>query len=115
MICVRFQSQRKRQLARLPCAKSHRRVDRLLEDSLRRLRRDLFNLHAAGLRSHKHQLPGSAIEHDAEIKLAINRRSLFDQQPLHLLPLRSRLVRHQLHAENLLRVQFGIFARAAPP
>ncbi len=74
------------------------------------LRRHLFNLHAAGLRRHEDQLARRAVQHDAEIKLAIDSRGLFNQQPLHLLPLRAGLVRHQLHAEDVLRVQFGVFA-----
>ena len=86
----RLQPQRERQLARLPCAEPHRRIDGLFEDGLRRLCRDLLNLHAAGLRSHKDELASRAIEHDAEIELAINGRRLLDQQPLHLLPLRAR-------------------------
>ena len=107
----RLQSQREGQLARLPCAKTHRRIDRLLENGLGSLRRDFFNLHAAGLRRHKHQPARRAVEHDAQIKLALNRRGLFNQQPLHLLPLRAGLVRHQRHAQNVLAVLLGVFAR----
>ena len=107
----RLQSQRKSQLARLPRAKPNRRIDRLLEDGLGSLRRNLFNLHAAGLRRHKHQLARGAVQHDAEIKLALNGRGLFNQQPLHLLSLRPGLVRHQRHAQNVLRVQLGVLAR----
>ena len=107
----RLQAQRERQLSRLPCAETDRRIDRLLVNRLRILRRDLFNLHAAGLRSHKHQLARGAIEHDAEIQFAINVRGLFDQQPLHLLALWPGLMGHQLHAENVLGMQLGIFAR----
>ncbi len=85
---------------------------RLLEDGLGSLRRHFLNLHAAGLRGHEDQLAGRAVEHDAQIKLAIDGRGLLDQQPLHLLPLRAGLVRHQLHAQNVLGVQFGVFAVA---
>ena len=38
-----------------------------------------------------------------EVELAVDGRALFDQQPLHLLALRTGLVRHQLHAEDGLR------------
>ena len=71
-----------------------------------------LDLHAARLRSHKHQLARRAIEHDAQVKLAVDSRSLLDQQPLHLLPLRPGLVRNQLHAEDVLGVQLGVFAGA---
>ena len=82
----------------------------LLEDGVGIFRRDFLDLHAAGLRSHEDQLAGRAIEHDAEIELAVDGRRLFHQQPLHLLPLRAGLVRHQLHAENVFGVLLGIFA-----
>ena len=106
-----LQAQREGQLACLPCAKAHCRVDRLLEDGLRRFSRDLFNLHAAGLRSHKHQLARGAVQHNAQVELAVNRRGLFDKQTLHLLPLRPGLVRHQLHAQDGLGIALGILAR----
>ncbi len=62
------------------------------------------------MRRHENEFAGGAVEHDAEIELAVNGRGLFNQQALHLLPLRAGLVRHQLHAQNVLRVQFGVFA-----
>ncbi len=99
-----LEAQRKGQLARLPCAKADGRIDGLFEDGLGSLGGDLFNLHAAGLRGHEDQLACSAVEHDAEIELAIDGRSLFNQQPLHLLPLRAGLVRDQRHAENVFGV-----------
>ncbi len=83
-----------------------------LIDGLGGLGGHLFNLHAAGLRGHEDQLAGGAVEHDAEIKLAVDGRGLLDQQPLHLLALRAGLVRHQLHAENVLGVQLGLLAGA---
>ncbi len=104
-------AKREGQLARLPCAETDSGIDGLFVDGLRRLRGDFFNLHAAGLRSHEDQFAGGAVEHDAEIKLAIDGRRFFNQQPLHLLPLRAGLVRHQLHAQDVLDVQFGVFAR----
>ena len=107
-----LESQREGQLARLPRAEAHGRVDGLLEDGLGSLGGDFFNLHAAGLRSHEDQLAGGAVEHDAQIELAFNGRGLFDQQPLHLLALGTGLVGDQLHAENVLDVQFCVFAGA---
>ena len=56
----------------------------------------------------KTSLRCGAIEHDAEVQLAIDRRSLLDEQPLHLLALRAGLVRDELHAEDLLGVLLGL-------
>ena len=71
-------------------------------------RGDLFDLHAAGLRGHEDQLGRGAVEHDAEIELAVDGSGLFDEQALHLLALRAGLVRDELHAEDLLGVLFGL-------
>jgi len=106
----RLQSQRKGQLARLPCAEPDRRIDRLLVDGLGILGRDLFDLHAAGLRSHEHQLAGDTVEHDAQIELAVDSRGLLDEQALHLLALRTRLVGDELHAQDVLGVLLGFLA-----
>jgi len=65
--------------------------------------RHFFNLHAARFRRHKDVLPRLAVEHNAQIEFALNRQRLLNQQPLHQPAFRSRLVRHQRHAENLLR------------
>ena len=105
-----LEAEREGQLARLPCAKADGRIDGLLEDGFGSLGGDLFNLHAAGLRGHEDQLAGGAVEHDAEIKLAVDGRGFFNQQPLHLLALRAGLVGDELHAEDVLGVQFGVFA-----
>ena len=51
-----LQSEREGKLARLIGLEADRRVDISLLDSRRILRRDLFNLHAAGLRRHEDQL-----------------------------------------------------------
>ena len=54
-----------------------------LRIGFRRLRGDLFDLHAARRRSHEHRLALRAVEHDAEIQFALDGQRLFDQQPLH--------------------------------
>ncbi len=71
-----------------------------------------LDFHAARLGSHEYQLAGGAVEHNAQIQLAVDVRGLLDQEPLHLLSLRAGLVRDQLHAEDVLGVQFGVFAGA---
>ena len=106
-----FQAESKGQLARLPCTQSDGRIDALLEDCLWSLRGHHFNLHAASLRGHEHQLARCPVQHNAQIKFAINGRRFFNQQPLHFLPLRAGLVRHQRHAENVLGIKLGLSAR----
>src|SRR6202012_4051161 len=82
-------------------------IDVLLVDSVGVLGGNLFDLHASGLRGHEDELCLRTIEDNAEVELTVDRRGLFDEQPLHLLALRASLVRDQLHAENLLRVLLG--------
>ncbi len=50
-----FEAERKGELARLPCAEAHGRVDGFFEDGLGSLCGNFFNLHAAGLRGHEDQ------------------------------------------------------------
>jgi len=59
---------------------------------------------------HEDELADGAVEHDAEVEFAIDGRGLLNQQPLHLLALRASLVGDELHTENLLDVQVGVFA-----
>ena len=106
-----LESERKCQLARLPRAEPDGGVDTLLVDGVGVFGGDFLDLHAAGLRSHKHQLAGGAIEHDAEIEFAVDGGGLLDQQALHLLPLGSGLVGDKLHAEDVFSVLLGVFAR----
>ena len=106
-----LQSQRESQLARLPCAEANGRVDRLLEDRLRRLCGHLLDLHPSGLRCHKDQLARGAVEHNTQVELAFDRRGLLDEKPLHLLALGSGLVGLERHAQNVLGVLLGLLAR----
>ena len=107
----RLEPQGKGQLARLPRAKTNHWIDDFLEDGLGSLGRHDFDLHASGLRGHEDQPAGRAIEHNAEIKLAVDGRRLLDQQPLHLLALRTRLMRHQRHAEDVFGESVSLLAR----
>ena len=98
---LRLDAQRKGQLARLKGLQSHAGLDVLFQNRVRIFGRNLFNLHAAARRGHKHRLAHGAINHDAEIQFAINRQSLFHQQPLNFLPFGASLVRDQIHAQHL--------------
>ena len=102
-----LQPQGKSDLASLVVGESDDRINLFLVDRLGILGGDFFNLHTAGLRSHEDQLACCAVQHDAEIQLAIDRGCLFYQQALHLLPLRSGLVSHQLHSQDGLGCIFS--------
>ena len=79
------------------------RIERFFQNQLRRFGGDFFNLHAARRRRHEYRLALHAIEHDAQIQLALDGQRLFDQQALHDAAFRAGLVRHQLHAQHLAR------------
>ena len=66
------------ELARLERHEADARIDVDADDLLRRLRRDLFDVHAAGGARHDHRLAGRAIEHDAQIELARHLQPFFD-------------------------------------
>ena len=118
---LRLQPQLEGDLARLEGLEADRRIDVLLDDRLRVLGRNLFDLHPAGLRGHEDRTRDRAVQQNAQIQFAGNRQRLFDQQPPHLLALRTGLVGHQLHPENLfrqfagLRVALGQLHAAAHP
>jgi hypothetical protein len=90
----------------------------LFQNQLRRFGGDFFNLHAARRRRHEHRLALRAIEHDAQIQLALDGQRLFDQQALHDAAFRTGLVRHQRHAQHLARdsaASAASFATFTPP
>jgi hypothetical protein len=97
------------QLARLVALQADRRIDVLLEDLVGRIVRDLFDIHAAMLRGHEHHLGRRTVQHQAEIEFAVDGRTGFNQQALHLLPGGAGLVRDELHTQNLLGILVGLF------
>ena len=60
---------------------------------------DLFDIHAACRRSHKDRTCRAAIENNAQVEFAFNRKSFFDQQSLNHASFRSGLMRHKRHAQ----------------
>ena len=70
--------------------------------------RNFLNFHAARCRRHKDRTRCSAVHHNAQIKLTLNRQGLFNQQPLYDLPFRPGLVRNQAHAQNLFNPVPGL-------
>ena len=63
--------------------------------------RHLFDLDPSFLTGHDHQLALGPIQRDSQVQLALDIAGFFHQHLLDLLPLRTGLVGHQLHAENL--------------
>jgi len=92
--------------------KACRRVDGFFEDGFWSLGGDFFNFHAAGLGGHEDQSAGGTVKDDSEIELAVDGGRFFNEEALHLLALRAGLVGDELHAEDVLDVQVGVFAVA---
>ena len=55
-----------------------------LQDRFRSLRRDFFDIHAAGGGRHEDGLAGLAVDHDAEVEFPPDIESFFDQDLLNL-------------------------------
>src|SRR5437764_7910778 len=89
---LRFQAQAKSQLARMERLKSNRRINMLHQDCLGIFRRNFLNFHPARYRRHKDRTRCSAVHHNAQVKLTLNRQGLFNQQPLYDLSFRPGLV-----------------------
>ena len=79
-----------------------------LEDTLRCLRGDFFDVHAAVGRGHEDVLARGSVEHDAQVEFTLDRKSLFDEQALHDAAFRSGLMRYEAHAEDLFGDARGI-------
>ena len=65
-------------------------IDKFLENQVRRFRRDFFNVHAAGGRSHDHRALACPIDDDAQIKFFFDRQAFLDQNAPDLAPFRAR-------------------------
>ena len=72
-------------------------------DLLRRLRRDLLDVHAAFGARHQADALRHAVDDHADVELLADVGALLDQQPPHLLPAGAGLVGDELHAEDLAR------------
>src|SRR6185369_16192057 len=90
-----------RELARGFVAEARERVDEDADDLLRRLVRDLLDVHAAFARAHHCDLLRRAVGEDGEVVLLLDVGAFLDQEAPHLLPLRPGLVGDELHAEDL--------------
>ena len=72
---------------------------------------DLLDVHTALGRRHHDDATDAAVEQHREVVLVVEREALLDEQALHLLALGARLLRDELHAEDLLDPVLGLGAR----
>src|ERR1051325_4221052 len=100
---VRRKTELEGELARLKRAKADRRVNRLLENLLGRMGRDLFYVHAARRRCHEDGSARRAVKHDAQVEFLVNGQPFFDEEHAHFPAFGAGLVRDELHAEHLSR------------
>src|SRR6185503_20109536 len=102
-LVLRTQAEADCEPSRLIARQADDGVDRLAEDLLRRLRRDLFDLDAALRRRHHRHAPDGAVDDDAEVELARDLAALLDEEPLHDAALRPRLMRDERLPEERAR------------
>ncbi len=102
LLAVLLEAEAEGELARLVGDEADDRVDVDREDLLGGLGGDLLDLHAPLGRRHEGDAPPVAVDDRAEVELAHHVEPLLDVEPPHLLPLGARLVRDELHAEDLL-------------
>src|SRR5437660_10061996 len=97
---LRLQAKLESNLARLECFEPHAGIHVFLENCLRPLRCDLFNVHAARSRCHEHRLAFPAIHENPDIEFLLDRQSFFDQQAAYNASFGARLVRDERHAQH---------------
>ena len=86
-------------------------IDEGLVDLLRRGGGHLLDVDAAGLAGHDHRAAAAAVDHDAQIELALGLDLLLDQHPLDDAPLGAGLVGDQAHADDLAGGVLGLGGR----
>jgi hypothetical protein len=96
------------QLARLERNDTRARVDVLAEDLFRFLRRDFLDVHSTGGTGDDDRARRRTIDDDAQIELAFDLESFFDQDASDFSAFRSGLVRDERHAEHLLGELLGL-------
>ena len=82
------------------------------DDLLRRLRRDLLDVHAAFGRRHDRNPCRATVHQNRNVQLAPDVAALLDVHPLHPPPVRPGLVRHQGAPQHLRRGLFNLPRRA---
>ena len=102
------EAEREGELARLERHEPDAWRDVFLADGVRRLRRDFLDVHAAGGRRHDDGASHAAVEHEAQIQLALNREALFHQHARHDAPVGTGLVRLERHADQVAGDALGL-------
>ena len=97
---LRRQPEAESETARLEPLKTKPWFNVVPQDRLRIFGSDLFDIHAAGSRSHEDGLAGLTIDHKPEIKFLADIKAFFNQDLLDLAPFGSRLSRHQVHSNH---------------
>ena len=87
------------------------RIDRDGDDLLRRVVRDLLDVHAAFGRGDDRDARGLAVDQHREIELLLDRRAVLDVEPVDLLALRAGLVRDERRAEQALCLLLDVLDR----
>ena len=80
------------------------RIDRDGDDLVRRVVRDLLDVHAAFGRDHDRDARGRAIDQHRQVELPLDGGAFLDVEPVHLLAARAGLVRDQRRAEQPRRL-----------
>ncbi len=101
--CLMLKSELEGELAGLKGLQAHGWLDHHLKDGFGLVFGDLLDLHAAALRGDDADALGFAVEHIAEIELAIEGLGHLDIDPLHGLAFGARLDGDQALAEHALR------------
>jgi hypothetical protein len=99
---VALEAEAEGQLAAQVGVESHIGIEVGLENGVRVLGRDLLDFHAAELRRHHDREAFGAVEHHAEVELAVDRQRLFDEYGANQLALGPGLLGHQCHSEDLI-------------
>src|SRR5262249_12214969 len=90
---------------------SRRRIDRECEDFLGRLVGYFLDVHAPFGGNDERDTRSLAIDQRREVKFAIDRRPLFDIEPVDFLAVRAGLMRDQGRSENACRFFFYVIDR----
>ena len=100
LLQIAGEMQRLRDAAHVVRTDAGHRIDADGDDLVRRVVRDLFDVHAAFGRDHERHARGGAIDQRREIELAIDGGAFFDVEAVDLLALRAGLLGHQHRAED---------------
>ncbi len=111
LLQIGVEAERLRDAAHVVRADVGDRIDRDGDDLLRRVVRDLLDVHAAFGRDHDGDARGDAVDQHREIELLLDGGAFLDVEPVDLLALRAGLVRDQRRAEDARRFLLHVVDR----